>query len=379
MAAGLALGTKTTTGPLVVVVLVAAGWVNRRRLRGLWKPLAAAALLAVGCGGVWYVRNLIEHGSPLWPFVATSWGTPLPRSIGQINASFAGDPLETIRFAGDLYLERFLGGIVLLAGALVAPLLAPRRRAVWLASGAAVVSFLIWARAPFTGVPDELRIPEAVFSTTRYLAPAVAAAIVALALAGSGRGRRGQVAQLVLAAGLGIELVQVLRLGYPTVPSPLTPLAGAVLGAAVVAVGTVLSQRVSIPARLGSPATLVAAALVLGALLAVPAAGYTKRHADAGVFASGLVDWMSRQPDDSAPVYSAPGVVGPLAGDRLSRRLEPIPRGTGCAALRARARSGYVVLNVGAGSDANVRALARCLPRSPDYRDAFFRAWAPRP
>lgn len=376
VAGGLALGIKTTTGPLLVLVLVMAGWVHRERLRGLWKPLAAAALLAFLCGGVWYARNLIEHGSPLWPFLAAPWGTSVPRAIALVDYSFTESPIDTVRFAGDLYVERFLGGLVLLAGALAAPVLAPRRRAVWVASGAAGLSVLIWAQAPFSGVPPSLRIPETVFTTTRYLAPAVMAAILALALAGSGGGRRARVAQLILAVGLVIELVQSFQLGFPAMPSPLTPLAGAVAGAAAIGAGAVISRRVDTPAWRAAPAALVAAVLVAGALLAIPASGYVARHAAAGSSAAGLVDWMARRPADSAGVVGAPGVIGPLAGDRLRRRLEAIPPGTGCRTLRALRRTRYVVLSPGGGADADVRSLVRCLSR-PDYRDAVFEAWAP--
>lgn len=278
---------------------------------------------------------------------------------------------------GDLYVSRFLGGIVLLTGAVLAPFLARGRRAVVIASAASVFSVLIWTLAPFTGVgPPEVRIVTGVFSTTRYLMPAVAAAIVALALAGSGRDWRARVAQAVLAAGLGIELVQAFRIGHPAMPSPFTPLAGAVLGAAGVAAAGALSGRLRLPASLGTPA-LVAAAIGAGALLTVPASGYLEHHAARGGFTAGVSGWMARQPDDERPVAGAPIVVGPLAGDRLRRRLVPIPRRTNCTALRGRAREGYVVLYVGPATDPATRVLARCMRRPPSYRDSRFWAWAP--
>ena len=306
---------------------------------GRWRPPRCSA---VGCGGVWYLRNLFEHGSPLWPFVETPWGTPLPPrdGVGQRQLR-AHSPRETIEVVGDLYLSRFLGGIVLLAGRPASRRCSRGAAALcWIASAAAVVSFLIWARAPFTGVPPvEVRIPEGVFSTTRYLAPAVAAAIVALALAGSGRGWRARVAQLLLAAGLGIELVQAFRLGFPAMPSPLTPLAGAVARALAAVVGRRCSRGA--PAsrpRLGARPALVAAALAVGALLAVPASGYLDAATpQRGVFASGLSGWMARQPDDARPVASAPLVVAP------ARRRPPAPpagrRSPAARRLRGAARA----------------------------------------
>ena len=374
VAAGLAIGTKTTTAILALALLAWALWTQRARLRPLARPLAVAALLAIGSGGVWYLRNLFEHGSPLWPFVAAPWGTPLPHAMGSVNESFAQHPRETVEVVGDLYLDRFLGGIVLLAGGLAAPLLAWRRRAVWVASAAAAVSFLAWARAPFTGVPPEqVRIAEGVFSTTRYLAPAVAAAVLALALAGSGRGVRARLAQLALLAGVGIELVQAFDLGWPTMPSVTTPLGGAAAGAALAA--ALHAARVG-PLRLPRPA-LVAAAVALGALLAVPASGYVGRHAESEVFARGLSGWMADRPDDPRTVWSAPVVVAPLAGDRLRRRLRPIPPTEDCMEVRAHARRDYVVLYVGPLPGGRSADLSRCLRRPPSYSDPAFRAWAP--
>ena len=378
VAAGLALGTKTTTGPLLVILLVMrpAGSIGAG-CGALWKPLAAAALLA------FLLRGGVVRPQPDRARLAAV--ALLGHSLGHFGT--ARDRVGRLQLHARAPSTRFgsratstssasWGASSCWRGALAAPVLAPRRRAVWVASGAAVLSVLIWAQAPFSGVPPSLRIPETVFTTTRYLAPAVMAAILALALAGSGGGRRARVAQLILAVGLVIELVQSFQLGFPAMPSPLTPLAGAVAGAAAIGAGAVISRRVDTPAWRAAPAALVAAVLVAGALLAIPASGYVARHAAAGSSAAGLVDWMARRPADSAGVVGAPGVIGPLAGDRLRRRLEAIPPGTGCRTLRALRRTRYVVLSPGGGADADVRSLVRCLSR-PDYRDAVFEAWAP--
>ncbi len=374
VAGALAIGTKTTTAPLALVVLAAALWIHRARLRELWRPLLAAALLAVGCGGVWYLRNLIDHGSPLWPFVAAPWGTPLPPAMESANDSFAANIKETIDVVGDLYVDRFLGGIVLLAAALAAPLLAWRRRAVWLASAAAVVSTVLWARAPFTGVPPlEVRIPEGVFSTTRYLIPAVTAAVVALALAGAPAAgvpawRRGCWAPAWRSSWSRPS-------SSTSPPSPRRSRRWPARSSERRWPGRSRRCGCASPPR---PA-LVAGALALGALLAWPASGYLERHAQSKVFATGVTTWMAQQPDDDKPVYSAPLVLGPLAGDRLQRELVPIPRATDCAALRAQARRGYVLLYVGPPADRGVAALRRCMRRPPAFADAAFRVWAPGP
>lgn len=383
VAAGLAIGAKTTTGPLVVLLVVVAVWLHRERLRSMARPLGLALLLAAGAGGVWYLRNLLDHGSPLWPFIAAPWGDDLPATVRAANDSFLSRPADTVDAVGDLYLNRFLSGIVLLAGAFVAPLLV-RTRAVFAASAVAFVSFLVWAQAPFTGVPDAyIRVVEGTFSTTRYLMPGLAAAVLALALAagaGGGRTRGARVAQAVLATAAAIGLVQTFRLGFPAVPSAFTPLAGAVAGALVAFGEHVLGPRrpaLRVPRALVRGA-FVAGALVLGALLAIPAGGFVSRHASTHPFASGVSGWMAARGDDHARVSSAPIVVGPLTGDGLERRLDPIPEGETCEAMRARRRDGYVVLYVGPPADKRILALARCLsPARPDYTDEQFRVWAP--
>jgi len=67
--AGLAIGTKTTPIVPVAVALVAAVVVVRPRLRQMSRWLALSALAAFVVGGIWYLRNLVDHGSPFWPFV----------------------------------------------------------------------------------------------------------------------------------------------------------------------------------------------------------------------------------------------------------------------------------------------------------------------
>lgn len=379
VAGGLAVGTKTTTAVLTVAVLAAAGWALRAELRALWRPLALAGALAVGAGGVWYLRNLFDHGSPLWPFVAAPWGDPLPPAMGTINESFAQHPRETVEVVGHYYTSRFLGGIVLLAAGAMAPLLAWRRRAVWVASAATVVSFVIWARAPFTGVPPQaVRIPEGVFSTTRYLAPAIAAAVLALALAGSGRGWRSRLAQLALAVGIAIEVVQTFRLGWPAVPSAATPLAGALAGAVLAAVLTVATRR---RARDRAPAALrfalVAGALAAGALLAATANGYLRRHVESRIFANRVTGWMAHRPEDSRPVWSEPILLATLTSDHLRRRLRPIPHGEDCADVRRHARRGYVMIFIGPLPQAVGPRLSHCIARPPAYADDAYLIWTP--
>ncbi len=234
LAAGLAVGTKTTTLPLTLLVLVLAFVAARRELRRLARPLALAGAAALALGGYWYLRNLVDHGSPFWPFVATPWGDELPKEIGPergVNASFLDHPRFTIERVGDEWLDLFGGGFFLLAAALVAPLLARDRR-VTAAAVATGVSVLIWMNAPFTGASvREYEVATA--STVRYLIPALGAAVLTLALAAtSNRPAARRFAVISLSAGFVVNLAQTADLGFPSVPRAWVPIAGAAIGAA---------------------------------------------------------------------------------------------------------------------------------------------------
>src|SRR4051794_36806478 len=96
VAAGLALGGKTTVLPNLVLVLAIGLWAGWRARELPVRPLLIAALVATGVGGVWYLRNLFEHGSPFWPLVAAPWGDPLPQSVQLVKTSFLDAPRATI-------------------------------------------------------------------------------------------------------------------------------------------------------------------------------------------------------------------------------------------------------------------------------------------
>src|SRR3954451_14258280 len=234
LAGALSIGCKTTTLPWVLLVLVLALWPARRRLRALARPLTLALGAGIAVGGVWYLRDLVTHGSPFWPIVSMPWGDPIPKSIAIVDTTFLDRLGPTLDRIGHEYVHRFGGGIVLLLGGIGAVALAFRDRRVRWASLFVALGFLLWARAPVTGVPDETRLDGVIFSTTRYLLPVLAGAAVALALAAArGRGIGARVAQLALAAVVVVTLVQTFVLGFPLAPGALTPLAGAAGGSLV--------------------------------------------------------------------------------------------------------------------------------------------------
>jgi hypothetical protein len=361
VAGGLAMGGKTTVLPNLVLVLAIGLWAGRRARQLPVRPLAIAAVVATGIGAFYYLRNLVTHGSPFWPLIATPWGDPVPFAVKIQSATFLDHPIATIDLLKDSYVKRFGGALIVLAAGLLAPLAAPSRRVV-LAALATLAGLLLWAQSPITGINPGVALPETVFSTTRYALPVVAAACVALAFTvADARNRFLRVAPLiVLAVATVVDLVLTFRLPFPVAPAATTPVAGAALGAVVAAI----LRPPRLPRRV-APVVLAAAA----ALLAIPADGFLKRHSDIGGGVPGTIGRrLEADPsyrDRSAPVATTTAYIGPLAGDRLSHRLVLIPRGEPCGTLSRRGQSEWLVLYGGPFGGPAPAKLKRCLAQAP--------------
>jgi hypothetical protein len=341
LAAALSTGTKTTTAPLAAIVLAVTTYRLRAHLRALARPLVLAACAAAVVGGTWYLRNLIQHGSPTWPFFPLPWGDPAPYTTGGAGTFFERLP-ETLHRLGDpgYVRDNFLGGLIVLAGALIAPIFA-RRRVVTTVAGVTVLSVLLWMNAPVTGSPEiKFSREEAAFlASPRYLLPGAAAATLAIALAARGSQRVARVCAAVLAAALCANVWQLFRLDFPDTPSARTPIAGAVIGA-IVALAVRRRPRIRLP----RPAWTAAAVLGLAAALAAAAPGMVKRHARIGFSDAALIHWFAGPAADGRPIQMAPFMIGVLADDDLSRRLEVVGRRESCRQLAARTRRGWVVV-----------------------------------
>jgi hypothetical protein len=338
LAACLAVGTKTTVAPIALIVVALGLLPLRRNLRALVKPLTAALVAGALVGGLWYLRNLVQHGSPLWPLVATPWGDPVPRLIGDVGHSLLERPQATFRTGvGSAYLDSVAGGLVLLAAALTAPLWG-RSRATLLGAGATLVALLAWASAPFTGAPESHALGGIVFSTLRYALPALGVAATTVAL-GACRGRRAA----RVSAGFGVVAVAWSAYRYaddPYLPGEALLAACVVTGAAVAA--ALLHLRRRMPAA--APAALVAAALVVA--LSLGSDGYLERHARAGEIDAPLIAWLSAHSDwggSRLPVAVVPTLLATVAGDRLEHRLDLIAADASCDSIRTQTRSGFVL------------------------------------
>jgi hypothetical protein len=379
LAAALSIGTKTTVLPVVAVVLGAGLWTCRDALRPCLRALAFATAVGVLIGGGWYLRNLIDHGSPFWPIVAAPWGDPLPASVEAVKTSFLSRPGPTVDGLGSLYVHRFGGGWLLLAAGILAPIACASRRVV-IAAVATAAGLLLWALSPVTGLPPDGTFPETIFSTTRYLLPVLAVACTALALAAAGaRPWRRRATVAVLAGIAALNAVELFHYyGFPSVPSALVPVTGAVAGA----IGAFALGWVRIGARAAPRGALAVATIAAGALLAVPASGFLGRHAGThSVPVWPIEHYLASQPSfraGASPVAITPTYVGPLAGDRLRHRLLAIGADESCPRIRSRARREWLVVFGGPLGGPGPAHAASCLKgRAPGFRFGFGAVYGP--
>ncbi len=334
VAAGLAVGTKPTALPLTALVVIAGLLFHRGKLVRLRPALASAAVIGGLVGATWYLRNLIEHGSPLWPFAG---GDPQPPLFARLDHSLLQRPRTTLSSQARRYFESLGGAPVLFAAAVVAPALVRRPLVAWGALATAC-SVLLYAAGPVTGRPnvDELAFLPA--TTVRYLLPAIAAACATLALtAGSRRGRLP--AQAVLAVATGLSLVATWPFGYPDGPSLVLAAAGALGGAGAAA----------LVSRVGIRPVLAGAGLIAAVALTGASSGLVLRHAklNANRF-SGVSLELERRSGfkrSQAPVATNSSPLATLAGDRLDRRVDLIPARETCAEVERKLRGSWIILS----------------------------------
>ena len=335
-AAGLAAGTKTTTLPLLVLVLAATVWILRSELRDARVALAAGALAAVGVGGVWYLRNLAAHGWFFYPFSSGPFGGDrVPVYLRRIDASFLARPRASLAGARlGWYVGDVAGGLALVAGGVGAALSRPRSRLVIGVAAATAVAAVAWAAAPYTGRADNPFL-DLSRTTTRYMLPVLAAGAAGLGLAA----RTSRVARVVLVVALGWSLIRTGMLDSRDLPKVGTLLAGAVGGAVAASLpGRGLWRRRAM-ATAAVVATVVVAAIAAGGWMARVGRTHVTAAAELEQLFGAVPGWGS----DRSPLAFVTTVVGPLAGDHLSHPLTLIPAQEPCARTLRRTRGGWVI------------------------------------
>ncbi len=358
VAAGLAVGTKTTPTLLLALVLVFGAWRHRAVLRPLGAPLGAAAAVALLLCAVWPLRNLLEHGSPLWPFVATPFGDPIPPKLAAVDPAFLDHPGDMLDGRLGAYAERLGGGLVLIVAAIVLPLVRRSRAALAVGAGAAL-AFLAWTIAPYTGITEST---ELAVGATRYLLPGLLAATAAIALSACGAGPLLRVSvTAVLALAVACSLVRLVALGFPFVPVTALLPAAAGLGAG----GALLLGGRRLPASAWAAPVLAA---VAGLALAAAAPGYVERHARSFAFPgyAELLSALAAQPgyqEDERPVAMGPGTLALAGGDSLRHPVPLVASTEPCAAVRKRSERGWLVIARTAIPES--RRLVACLAGHP--------------
>ncbi len=360
--AGLAIGTKTTPVVPLAAALLVGGYLARASLPSLTRPLLLASVAALGVGGVWYLRNLVLHGSPLWPFIAAPWGDAQPAFLGLVDTSLIERPVATVQAEWRGYGERLAGGIVLLAGGLLVAVWAAtrrrlppaHRRALLVAGVLTVISLLAFALGPGTGLQRTPGVWFGPLATVRYLLPTVAIAVVALGLVS----REGRVARAgvlgVLSVAAAWNLVEVVRLGAPYFPSAVVVLAGALTAMLMLAAAQALARRrPSWPRRAlrRGPVTAALAAVLAGLVMAPFSEGYIERHAqvaDSSALGRDVVAWFTSRPEfereDFAIGFASRAISAQLAGDHFEHSLTLLPPRAGCPRVEALSRDSTVVV-----------------------------------
>ncbi|HUR87214.1 MAG TPA: glycosyltransferase family 39 protein, partial [Solirubrobacteraceae bacterium] len=244
-ALGIAAGTKWYGVSSVAVVVVV--WTLARMLpRGagmagaLRDGVAAGGLAFLGVA-VWFARNLVESGNPVFPVKVAPFGVTLfdaPPDVlrGQVGFSIAdylGDPDVLSRLAREVYEGLGAPGIAAAIAVLAALVLARRRdggRPALVMAITALGLLALYAVTPYTalGLRDD---PSLASVNTRYAVPAL---LLALPLAAWLAGRLPRVAAGTLEAGLALAVVLGARGAYAVQARDLlaAALVLAVLGAA---------------------------------------------------------------------------------------------------------------------------------------------------
>ena len=384
LAFGLAVGTKTTVAPLGLAALALGAWgasgrtLRPRAVLDALRPHAAALGAAVAAaavlGGFWYLRNWVDHGSPLWPFLKLPGGDEVPAVMQSVDTSFLDAPSKTLGGGrSTLYVEILAGSLLVLALGLLAPLFS-RRRQVLAASGAALLSLLLWMQAPYTGAASD-PVLDISLTTVRYLLPGICAATLAVALAARDTGGLPRaIAVGTLGVAVAFNLLESQRLTFPGMPSLALLVAGAVFGAGAALAVRYIPRPPSLVLALGGGLAAVVA-------LTVVADGLVRRQGGIDRYASGgVVSWLAAQDafdDEEFPIASAPFMIAVLAGDRLQHDIELIPRDEPCAAVRARARRGLVVIGTAPFADKRAAFTAGACLRSarPLFADRSYRVY----
>jgi hypothetical protein len=365
LALGLALGIKFTFAAPVVVMVVGRAWLagSGRRLRDL-------ALLGLPClltGGWWYLRALIDTGSPLGlslhigPLHLAGPNSPLANQLSQTVISALAKP--------HLWGQRLAAGlssafgpvwpvlVVLAVLGIVAGLVAPGRPIVRVLAAAGLVAALAYLVVP-TGASAVERETQLFAVNLRYVTPALALGIFAGVLVVGQRRPRW-----VPGVGL-LSLATVLATQFNGQLWPTQSARHAAFIVALAGVGAVVWGLLALRRRSGrAVAVAIAAALLLclGGGLLVQRHYFARRYVAAAASAAPLgpiYRWALGVSRARVALYGNLQQY-PLYGARVTNRVTYLGQATShggyepiqsCSRWRATLRRGrfqYLVLTPG--------------------------------
>jgi hypothetical protein len=332
-------------------------------------------------GGLWYGRNLLEFGSPLWPVAPAPWGDPAPPYYHQFT-SLVASLQTTLEGRLDDYRFGISGGLVLVAAAVLAPL-ASRSRKVLIFAALSLCSALLWANSPFTGARHQTAAALATaYAGIRYLLPTLAVAAVTIALLTRERGRAAAFGWVALSMAIAANLAGIAKLSAEL----RTPLGWAVAGALAGALAAAILWRWwQSPDARWRAYVAGAGGLFVALAFSFLAQGWAERHVPRDTVGNGVVRWFS----SSSPATGGAGrasfggrPIGPAAGDDLKRKLDVIPQAASCADVRRRLHGGWVVIDsaiLRAPNDPRRFTAGGCLQHDhPLFRDAEFAVYSDR-
>lgn len=346
LAAGLSVGSKTTTAPIVGVVVLASLWSQRRALRPMAGLLVAALVGAAAVGGVWYLRNLVQHGSPLWPLQSAPWGDPRPPLFQFAGGTFLEAPRATLDGQLGSWAGVAAGGLVLAPlGVLVALVGRDRTRRAVGALGLLAVA--LWVVSPVTGVDNLPLAKDVLTSTTRYLMPVMGLGAIGLGLLARDARWRGHVL-VVAGAIVAWNLGAVSAISLEVMPSPAYLVVGA-LGAAGATLLSPSRPRLGPPGARRRLAIAVPVVLLVGLAAGVLLArdGWTARHRQVLYFGGTPIDRLladERYVEGDHPVHMTNIAWSDLAGDDLAHDVTLLDPRISCEDLEALAVDSWLVL-----------------------------------
>ncbi len=341
LAAGLAVGTKLTVLPMLVLFALGIPLLDRR---DRWRPFAAWTVAMVVGGGFWYVRNLAVVGNPMpaskFPFGYIGLPTPAfsqfdtaPQSV--LHYATNGPVLH--QFAHDLghALGRFwLPLIVVAVAGLVAAMWPGRDRLLRLWGATSLLGLLIYAATPTTAGGPEGN-PLLFEVDVRYALPMLTVGFILFGACLAGHRRLSVAFEALLGAMLAGTVAFRWHIPGAATQRRTVTIAAAIAATAVAAAvwwlraggaGRLMARRTAMRRTRRAGVVVGIASLVLIANAGGAFASYSEdhRYANAGpsrIPAQAVYAWFQHLPGDQRIATTGFALTYPLTGPHLTSRV----------------------------------------------------------